>query len=126
MGMFDYIRCEALLPDGWRPRKPLQTKDFDCEMVTHVITKEGRLLICKIIDSEVVPESERPYPGADGVLKWAGSIRIKTTMEDSNFHGVVRLYGLEDGDPDRWHEYRAKFTDGQLVSIEVVTGEDKR
>jgi hypothetical protein len=44
MGMFDYIRCEVPLPDGANPPE-LQIKDFDCDMLTHVISPDGQLLL---------------------------------------------------------------------------------
>ncbi len=127
MGMFDYIRCEAPLPDGWEPKGPLQTKDFDCEMVTHTITKDGRLMLDRG-HNEDVPKAERPYPDAKpGSLdEIIGCIRRVPKYEDANFHGHVRFYSYE-GDPNaedgsyRWHEYNAKFTNGQLDGIETVS-----
>lgn len=35
---------------------------------------------------------------------------------DTNFHGILNFYGGDGG----WREFNAKFTDGQLVSIEQV------
>ncbi len=148
MGMFDYIRCEVPLPDGWSAHD-LQTKDFDCQMVMHIITKDGRLMFERIDNMVEVPKSERPFPDApDGSLQsFCGSIRTITTQYDANFHGVVNFYGSEyqrmDGSPSSpgpvmhqgdtvcdfetkeplkhiWHEYNAKFTDGQLVEIDLV------
>jgi hypothetical protein len=143
MGMFDYIRCEAPLPDGWSPDE-LQTKDFDCDMVTHVITKEGRLMLERIDETHIVPKEERPYPNEDGLLGMCGMMRTVTSIHDSNFHGIVNFYGSEyrsvDGRPAQpkgtmheggnaydyttkeplqhiWHEYNAKFTDGNLQEI---------
>ena len=126
MGMFDNIRCEVPLPDGFTGE--LQTKDFDCEMVEHVITKDGRMMLCRIDEVQEVPKAERPYPNDDGFLGLCGSIRRIMSLHDAHFHGVVNFYGSE-GDPNnrgpgtdyRWHEYNAKFTDGQLVSIEIAT-----
>lgn len=146
MGMFDYLRCEVPLPDGWQPDE-LQTKDFDCEMVTHVITQDGRLMLERIDETHIVPKEDRPYPNDDGLLGACGMLRHDKSLHDSHFHGVVRFYGSEyrqlDGSPAQyngvmhgpdgvsdyitgkplkhiWHEYNAKFTDGKLVSIEVV------
>jgi hypothetical protein len=148
MGMFDYIRCEVPLPDGWEADN-LQTKDFDCEMVTHVITKDGRLMLERIDETHVVPKAERPYPDApdDDIRSMCGMLRTVRSQHDSGFHGVVRFYGSEyrhlDDKPacprgaehqggevrdwttkeplkHIWHEYNAKFTDGQLVGIELV------
>ena len=73
--------CDMPLPDGWKG-EGMETKDFDCELAEHVITKDGRL------------------------------------AHDPGFHGVVNFYGTDsEGD---WHEYNAKFTDGQLVGITQV------
>ena len=90
MGMYDRIKCELPLPDGWEPDE-LQTKDFDCLMEQHVITKTGRLLFYN--------RSEK--------------------LVDANFHGDVNFYGINPADK-KWHEYTARFTDGQLVTISVV------
>lgn len=146
MGMFDYIRCEVPLPDGWQASN-LQTKDFDCAMVEHVITKDGRLMM-DIGHDEMVPLAERPSWKAEwGFTEEAekehpweamrGCLRHIKKHEDANFHGVVNFYGNETigyepaqpGDQFRrpiyrWHEYNAKFTDGQLVGIEVVTDDE--
>jgi len=95
MGLYDYIKCEVPLPDGFQGT--LQTKDLCCEMVTHTITKNGRL-ICERIDStELLPKAERDYPDApDGSLRsWIGSIRTHTSQYDANFHGILNFYGCE-------------------------------
>lgn len=149
MGMFDYIRCEAPLPDGWKPDGPLQTKDFDCDMVCHVITADGRLMLERIDAVHVVPKAERPYPDApDDTLRGiCGMLRDDRSLHPSDFHGIVRFYGGEYRNPDgsptspagachgpdgvtEWktgrpllyvrHGYEAKFTDGRLVEIRVA------
>jgi len=122
MGMFDYIRCEAPLPDGFKGE--LQTKDFDCEMVEHLITADGRLMLEQIDSVEEVPKAERPYPDAPegSSMSFVGCIRTIRSRHQSDFHGVIRFYG---GDRHEWHEYRAKFTDGRLVSISLVTREER-
>jgi hypothetical protein len=128
MGMFDYVQCEVPLPDGLQPIE-LQTKDFECDMVVHVITKDGRLMMdCG--HNEMVPLMERPYwkpewgdsASAENEHPWeaiCGSMRHVPKYEDASFHGIINFYG-RDGD-NNWHEYNAKFTDGQLVKIEVVS-----
>lgn len=115
MGMFDYIQCEVPLPDGWQP-DDLQTKDFGCEMTTHIISKDGRLMLDRGYYEEV-PKSERPYPNAEPG-SWQsilGIMRRVHKYEDANFHGVVNFYG--GAFKDDWHEYDAKFTNGDLVEI---------
>lgn len=119
MGMFDYVRCDVPLPDGWKGE--LQTKDFNCEMVEHLISKDGRLLLERIDETHIVPKEERPYPNDDGVLGMCGMLRVVKSRHDANFHGIVNFYGTErDGEKYIWHEYNAKFTDGGLISIECV------
>lgn len=134
MGMFDYIRCEVPLPDGWAGGD-LQTKDFDCEMVTHVITASGRLMLDRGHYEEVTKE-QRPFPNEDGMLGFAGSIRRVPRMVDANFHGFVYFGTIETighNPPDergyqhpiyKDHDYKAKFTDGQLVAIYIDDNAD--
>jgi hypothetical protein len=107
MGLFDYILCEVPLPDGFTGE--LQTKDLGCYLLTHVITKDGRLLLEHVdrIDYELETRT--------------------TSRRDANFHGMLRFYGRtlrtrrardREDDTWEWHEYNAKFVHGQLVSIE--------
>jgi hypothetical protein len=95
MGLFDYILCDVPLPDGFTGE--LQTKGLGCYLLTHVITKDGRLLLEQVdrIDYELETRT--------------------TSRRDANFHGTLRFYG---GDTREWHEYNATFVHGQLVSIE--------
>lgn len=105
MGMFDDVICEAPLPDGWEG-KCLQTKDLDCLLCIYTITKGGRLI--------------RTSPA------WYEDSDKTVISEDTNFHGILNFYGHEDL-PDKqlvWHEYNAKFTDGNLVSITKVEEPD--
>lgn len=59
MGMFDNIRCQIPLPDGFTGE--MQTKDFDCALGTLLIRADGRLMI-EDCDWEDVPLEERPKP----------------------------------------------------------------
>lgn len=121
MGLFDYVRCEVPLPDGFEGE--LQTKDFylPC-MLRHVITKDGRFMEMVLIRTELVPENERPYPDSPFI----GCMRSITEMKDANFHGILNFYGHEGNRADgtwKWHEYNAKFTDGRLVEIIIASPE---
>jgi hypothetical protein len=143
--MFDYIRCELPLPDGWSGE--LQTKDFDCEMVEHIISKEGRLMLDRGHNEEVPLMERRSWKAEWGdseaaqeehlIEALAGCMRRVQKYEDANFHGLVNFCGLETvgydppepGDVFKrpitvFHEYNAKFTDGQLVSIDIVHDDD--
>lgn len=147
MGMFDYIRSEVPLPDGFTGE--LQTKAFDCTMGEHVITKDGRLVLAILDHTEEVPKAERHYPDApdDDLRSLIGSVRFIWRHEDANFHGIVHFYGSEyltesrqpfregggalhqndecrsakTGELLRYveHDYLAKFTDGKLVDIRM-------
>src|SRR6202041_399225 len=105
MGMFDYIRSEVPLPDGFKGE--LQTKDFNCEMAEHVIRADGRLILALLDHTEEVPKDERPYPNDGGLLGLAGILRFIWRHKDANFHGVVNFYGgeyeAESGEPYRGH-----------------------
>jgi hypothetical protein len=97
MGLFDYVNSEVPLPDGYEGE--LQTKDFDFPfMETYTISKHGRLIHHK-------PRYNCDPPGdVDRDI-------------DMGFHGYLH-FGRWDDEARVSHEYRAKFTDGQLVSIE--------
>ena len=106
------FRCLMASPGSCRAR-------FGCHLVTHVVTKEGRLLLCRIDKTENVTEAEANDP--DVFWSPTGSFRMHTSLHDSNFQGVVRFYGCEGDHRDgtwQWHDYNAKFVDGQLVTIE--------
>lgn len=118
MGMFDYLRCEYPLPDGYTAPE-FQTKDFDCEMVTHVITADGRLMMDRG-EYVATPKEELPYPDAKPGT-WqsiCGIMRRVPNMVQSDFHGWLNFYDYNE--KDEWHEYNAKFTDGRLVEIVAV------
>lgn len=104
MGMFDYVRCEMPLPDGFEG-KNMQTKDLGCTMSTVTITKDGRL--------------------TGRVREWWWE--EYKPVRDLDFHGDMTFYDYE-GDINGsyvWHEYVARFTEGQLVSIRISRDSDR-
>jgi hypothetical protein len=116
MGMFDYIKCEVPLPDGCESTCIFQTKDFESVLATHTITADGFFFDdgCYVH----IPKEDRLHPEADemsfkgmlGCIKWVPKIK---RLDD--FHGWFNFYGSDkDG---IWHEYSAKYTDGNLVEI---------
>lgn len=131
MGMFDYVKVDVPLPDGWEPGE-LQSKDFDCEMTTLHLREDGTLWVERF-ETEVVPEEERPYPGAKGIKGLVGMMRrVNRRWEPIAHHGWFNFYGHErikaranppyfEPDEHKWHEYDAKFTDGKLVEIKMAT-----
>jgi hypothetical protein len=130
MGLYDYVRCEVPLPDGFEGE--LQTKDFDCPYLeTYTITKAGRLYFRYVAERVPVPESEWKYAGDTDALHklWHEQSKTKPIFaeRDLNFHGMLSFYGCEGQHADgtwRWHQYRAKFTDGQLVEIVLAPEEE--
>ena len=98
--MFDIVKCEVPLPDGWDAVN-LQTKHFGCELDLYIITSDGRLTHQYVLNVQAVPE-------------------VHSECEII-FHGIFRFYGTDR--EKKWHEYAAKFTDGQLVKIETVADE---
>lgn len=118
MSMFDYIRCDVLLPDGFVGEPLFQTKDFECVLAIHAIKEDG--LYLDEGHYETVPKAERPNPDAEeGTIEdLAGSLRwVPNLVHHPEAHGIVNFYG-EDVNGKR-HEYDAKFTDGQLIGIKV-------
>lgn len=131
MGMFDDVRCDVPLPDG-HTGQSFQSKDFECEMSKYTITKDGRLT-CRYVSERVpVPENEWQYSKDDPDplhRLWHESSKWKNVYaeRDTNFHGWVNFYnatGSRADDTWEWHEYKAKFTDGQLVEIVAVPDTD--
>lgn len=122
MGMFDNVECNVPLPDGLV--STFQTKDFACEMDTYTITKGGRLWRRYISAYEDVPESEwthhNPTNALEAIWHENSKQRVVYSECDMNFHGILKFYthvGNRDAGTWKWHEYRAKFTDGNLFEI---------
>jgi hypothetical protein len=103
MGMYDDLRCERVMPDGFDGRAhSFQTKDMGCDMAMYEITPEGRLM--------------QHLNADDDISGMFGGERVK--WRDTHFHGWLNFYTFINTGPGEWHGYNAKFTDGQLVSIE--------
>jgi hypothetical protein len=125
MGMYDYIKVKVPLPDGWIPNEEgetLQTKDFDCQLVTHTITEEGKFLFEEIVEYKEVPLTERPFPEANDWRSFVGSVETITNKYFLPTSKTIRFYGIEgdvNTDNWKWHEYRAIFQNGQLTEITI-------
>lgn len=126
MGMFDSVECEYPLPDPEAQHIWFQTKDLNNLMDNYTITREGRLIL-HLWDYEETPKAERRYPDAPegsfesmfGIIrKVEGSERLV----DQHYHGDLYFYGfLDERNPaSDWYEYRARFTEGTLTSIERI------
>lgn len=121
MGMFDEIKCEAPLPETPipPPGDVFQTKDTpDQRMTRYTITADGKLT-WRPYHMETVPKEDRKYPDEDGIFGLIGSIRrVEQDPVAIAYHGDICFYaaGGRYGDGG-WWEYRARFTDGQLIDI---------
>jgi hypothetical protein len=142
MGLYDTVKCDVPLPDGWTGTD-MQSKDLDCGMDTYRISADGRLMQRYVAELVPVPESEWEYVGDSDPLHaiWHEQSKTKPVWEerDTNYHGYLTFYGTEvvgyepgdlkifgpKGRPVyRWHEYKAKFTDGNLVGIDSIKSDD--
>lgn len=126
MGMFAYLRCEVPLPDGatsddrdgnW------QTKDLDPGLLDlYVITSAGRLCH-QDYDLIPCPREEQTQIGDSDL--WVPLYKpINEHLVDLGYHGDIVFYGVDQD--QTWHEYRARFTHGQLEGISVVPEEERR
>ena len=114
MGMFDHIRCEIPLPDGFTGE--MQTKDFDCALSNLLIRANGRLMI-EEREWEAVSLEERQ----NSKLSFLKSRRvIARRWRDLDFHGDFHFYGWQKSDDTR-REYWARFTHGSLEFIKLVS-----
>ncbi len=97
MGLFDEIRCEVPLPDGYDASDVwFQSKSFpDCGMCRYTITCAGRLI--DSLGNDLEPE---------GYLNFYNNDRAADAA-------------VTGGEPG-WREYRARFVGGQLQRIERV------
>lgn len=122
MGMFDYVKVEMPLPKTitMPSAEWFQTKDVPtCQlyMAKWVIDSEGRLLKKGY---RIEDKSDKSLPKGD-VRRLAGSmskVYDEELDEIIDFHGVIEFYELDNKTRDWWC-YRAKFTDGICVSIEL-------
>lgn len=133
MGLFDYIRCEYPLPDGFDGDLTYQTKDTPAYYMEHyTITAEGKL-IHHSVTYETRPKAERPFPDAEEG-SWralAGSVRaVPAGSVEVPFHGALNFYtsnigasgphgyATDDDEPGWYRDYVALFDRGQLIKIE--------
>jgi hypothetical protein len=115
MGMFDYVRSEISLPDGFTG--DLQSKDLDCAMATILIRADGRLMIEQRDFERAPPSSDETHP----IRRLIGTVTsIHRGWKDMDYHGDFRFYGYEStrlGNADVPHFYVARFTHGTLEYI---------
>lgn len=104
MGLFDELLCAFPLPDPEAQDLVFQTKSLDACLEAFLITKEGRL--------HLVTKGGVWVNGASATEAMA---TIGATRQADDFHGDIYFYS-GDG-KGSWYEYRARFTEGELVDI---------
>lgn len=111
MGLFNYVLVEdERFPELHNIH--FQTKDGDetLYLETYTITKEGRLTFARNKYELKPNEGKTGFAALEGALK-----TVSTEIVDENYHGIFEFNSMD-------HEYIAKFTDGNLVSIEYSKG----
>jgi hypothetical protein len=109
MGMFDEVVCNYPLPRPSMQGHVFQTKSLDCILARHEITADGRLLV-QTFEYELHMDDSAPF---GFYLE-----RRNEQRSDTSYHGDLYFYDF-DGPKDSGAliTFRARFTDGQLVSI---------
>jgi hypothetical protein len=114
MGFYDYLTCEAELPERGVPVGAwFQTKDFSCTSSELTITKSGRLVETRF--SHEWPDQGNARPGD---AAWLPMKRTLLGTCDLEFHGEIRFYDYELD--MSYPEYVARFTDGKLTWIKPM------
>ena len=121
MGLYDYLKISASkLPLSSREKQIIddsiiwQTKDFDCMLTVVRITNEGKV---RYLDVEYDWDDN-----AKGALyqltgQLGGMVAKERKWIDIEYHGFVIFGNTVNGIE---YKFKAKFTDGVLVSIERV------
>jgi len=120
MGMFDYVRSEIPLPDGFTGE--LQSKAFDCIMTIILIRADGRLMVEEREFERLPPCPDDPPP----FNRLERRRPIHRGWKDLNYHGDFRFNGYEaapSGEDYVPHDYVARFTHGTL---EYIKNENER
>jgi len=102
MSLFDELRCDLLLPDGWRPPEGtwFQTKDTPDQFLSrYVLTDRGGLR----------------QEGQEALIPFHGALTFYT----SNISGIHREVCCTRDDAPPWEaEYVALFDHGALLTLE--------
>src|SRR5579864_6975027 len=117
---YDYVNCEIDLPDGWKPTQPLLTKDMTNMHLTHVITKDNKLLIEKVVytlnlDQEINVDMSEGFTFDSFIEKCQDHFTSEKVLEQSDVTGWIHLWGWES--PQKWHDYYIRFLNGKLIRI---------
>jgi hypothetical protein len=124
MGMFDSIKINSeKLPISAAGRVLLrnvvfQTKDLEKCLLMYQISDEGELLLSEYPDKENKTEKIAVIFNEE----YLTDFNLKElTYSKISFHGYLRFYTMIN---DVWYEFKAKFTDDMLISIERISKND--
>lgn len=120
MSLFDIVRSEIPLPDGYEGE--LQSHGLEGASLNYLIRADGRLMI-EDVEWEAVPDAQRPYANDPNPrMRLLGAFRVvNREWRDTDFHGDIRLSALEvrAGATAVPHDYVARFTHGNLEYIKI-------
>lgn len=123
MGMFDYLIIDSQkLPASPQEKELLknevfQTKDLEKSLLSYEINNDDELMLQNIMDKDsgTLISFFREF---ESEIKPAESEII---YEKIPFHGFINFYTYVN---DIWYDFKAKFTDAKLVSIERIPKND--
>jgi hypothetical protein len=124
MGMFDSIKINSdKLPVSVAEKELLkdavfQTKDLEQCLLMYVISDSGELLLSEFADEKNKKEN---IPVMFLEEYFTDFKQEKVIYTKTAFHGYIRFYTSAD---KTWYEFRAKFTDDKLVSLERISKND--
>ena len=122
MGMFDFLKCQAPLPEpGWEGRV-FQSKDTPSQMMDQYQIREDGTLWHENYDIE-----DRSDPHAEGIDRIAGIMtQVNKRWEAcSDFTGEIRFYDTQTLSPRKgWIEFSAYFVNGKLSHDIVLARKD--
>lgn len=129
MGMFDYIKCEAILPlkkttkailsENWQSKEEFQTKDLDNTLTKYKISKTGQLSYEKV-ESEMIrviseEEEKKLRKKKNWVWPYEQKILSRKWVKEPHTGEIVFYASPYDKDGNEWWvEYKATFVNGKL------------
>lgn len=112
--MFDTLTVEVELPDGRKPNVyGFQTKSLENILANYKITPYGRLFV-RIYDLVYKGEYDPGWTKDGETIPRFEEENER--WEDTNYHGIIIFYPANG----EWVDYKATFTNGQLITIEVI------
>lgn len=95
--MYDWIKCDYLLPDPQSQDLDYQTKNLNCQFDYYEVSRDGRLLLPRYDDSNNL-----------------------FGKADMMHHGTINIYGECSIDKNIWFCYNLEFVKGKLNKVYSV------